>query len=204
MSSNKQTGSFTSLYTPVLKKTVDGDQMQLIHYQTLEPVGENELRVLNSIRTRYNEGRGFWSKIKLWRKADVLEKSRPQEARWGWTRADKRERVRVLGALKEMSKAVPSLTWVVRDETVGREFVMRDGKLLGGGRAASDAISKSEAQMNVAEYISQSISLGVEDKILNRMDLERGTFYDSLRVLGLKGLVDKCLASLQKKPVQGD
>jgi hypothetical protein len=108
--------------------------MRLIHYQTLEPLGEEELRSIRKIKEEFNEGKGFWDRIKLWRKADILEGLEPEDSRWGYTRIQREEdRQAVLLTLKRMSEATPQTTWVVYDEgNGGVELVLRGGKVISG------------------------------------------------------------------------
>jgi hypothetical protein len=108
--------------------------MRLIHYQTLEPVGPEELQALKRIKERFNEGLGFWKRIKLWRKSDILEGLEPQESRWGFTQVqDEEERLRVLLTLKRMSEVAPGITWVVYDEgNGGTELIIRAGRVVSG------------------------------------------------------------------------
>ncbi|MFH1821414.1 MAG: hypothetical protein ABH852_03095 [Methanobacteriota archaeon] len=103
--------------------------MKLVHYQTLEAVEPEELRQLVRIKARFNGERGFWERIKLWRKSDILEKLEPSGARWGFTRTrDDEDRLRLVLTLREMSQATPRLTWVLCDEcNGGKEVVLKGG-----------------------------------------------------------------------------
>ncbi len=103
--------------------------MKLIHYQTLEDVGEEELRLLLRIKSKFNEDRGFWDRIKLWRKSDILNGLEPSDARWGFTRAkDGDDRRRLILAIRNMSKTTPRLTWVLYDDNNGgKEIVLKGG-----------------------------------------------------------------------------
>lgn len=103
--------------------------MKLIHYQTLEAVAPEELRRLVRIKAKFNEDRCFWERIKLWRKSDILERLKPNGARWGFTRArDDKDRLRLVLTLREMSQATPRLTWVMYDEgNGGKEVVLKGG-----------------------------------------------------------------------------
>jgi hypothetical protein len=104
-------------------------KLQLIHYQTLEAVGKEELRTMCRIRDRFNERRSFLNRIKLWRKSDILEGLEPRDARWGFTRAcSKEERSKVILALRQLSQATPHLTWVVYEERNGGEVLLRGGR----------------------------------------------------------------------------
>lgn len=103
--------------------------MKLVHYQTLEAVEPEELRQLVRIKARFNEDRGFWERIKLWRKSDILERLEPNGARWGFTRArNDEDRLRLVLTIREMSQATPRLTWVMYDEgNGGKEVVLKGG-----------------------------------------------------------------------------
>mgnify|MGYP001580113547 CR=1 FL=1 len=104
--------------------------MRLVHYQTIEAVGTEELQTLCRIRGRFNESRNFLDRVKLWRKSDIVEGLEPGDARWGFTRThDDEDRFQVLSAIRRMSQVTPNLTWVVYDETNGGEE-----KVLRGGR----------------------------------------------------------------------
>jgi hypothetical protein len=109
-------------------------RMKLIHYQTLESIGPEEFQALRRIKEQFNEGRGFWKRIKLWRKSDLLEGLEPRESRWGFTRIeDEQERLRLLLTIKRMSEATPGVTWVVYDESNGgTELVIRAGRVVSG------------------------------------------------------------------------
>jgi hypothetical protein len=103
--------------------------LQLIHYQTLEAVGKEEFRALCRIKDSFNERRSFIDRIKLWRKSDILDELEPRDARWGFTRAcSKEERLKVILAIRQLSRATPHLTWVVYEEVNGREVFLRGGK----------------------------------------------------------------------------
>ena len=79
----------------------------MIHYQTLEPVRNDDLQILSRIRSKFNEDRNFWERLKLWRKSDILEGLEPSEARWGFTRPrDDGDRLRIVTAIKEMSRVL--------------------------------------------------------------------------------------------------
>ena len=105
------------------------DNLKLVHYQTLEAVEPEEMRQLVRIKARFNGERGFWERIKLWRKSDILERLEPSDARWGFTRArDDEDRLRLVLTIREMSQATPRLTWVLYDEgNGGKEVVLKDG-----------------------------------------------------------------------------
>lgn len=91
--------------------------MGLVYYQTVETVGPEELRALRAIKGKFNAGRSFSERIKLWRKGDILEGMEPRDARWGFTQVrDEEEKFRVISAIREMSAATPSLTWLLYDE----------------------------------------------------------------------------------------
>ena len=100
-----------------------------IHYQTLEAVSPNELRALRAIKERFNGGKGFEERIKLWRKDDILACLEPGEARWGFSEVHDGGRPGLLHALKRMSAATPRLTWVVFDEGERKELVLRGGEV---------------------------------------------------------------------------
>jgi hypothetical protein len=104
--------------------------MELIHYQTLEAVGPDELQVLRVVKEEFNVQRAFNERIKLWRKSDILDGMEPRGARWGFTRArDDEERLRVVLTVRRMSAATPRLTWLLYDEgDGGREVVIKAGK----------------------------------------------------------------------------
>jgi hypothetical protein len=108
--------------------------VRLIHYQTLEPLREEELQALRRIKEQYNENRGFWERIKLWRKGDILSGLEPQDSRWGYTRVrNEEDRQRLLLTLKRMSEATPNTTWIVYDDgDGGSELLLRGGKVIGG------------------------------------------------------------------------
>jgi len=108
--------------------------MRLIHYQTLEPLDEEDLRILRKIKEEFNEGRGFWDRIKLWRKGDIIDELEPKDSRWGYTRIQREEdRERVLLTLKRMSEATPQTTWVLYEEgNGGTELILRRGKVISG------------------------------------------------------------------------
>ena len=104
--------------------------MKLVHYQTLETVNPEELQALRAIKEGFNERRGFWERIKLWRKSDILDGLEPRGARWGFTRVrDDEDRLRVVLAMRRMSQATPRLTWVLYDEgDGGKEVVLKGGR----------------------------------------------------------------------------
>jgi len=108
--------------------------MRLVHYQTLEPLRDEELRALQRIKERYNENRGFWERIKLWRKGDILEGLEPADSRWGYTRVrTEAERQRLLLTLRRMSEATPGTTWIIYDEgNGGSELLLRGGRVVSG------------------------------------------------------------------------
>ena len=104
--------------------------MGLIHYQTLETVGPEELRALRVIKEEFNAQRTFSERIKLWQKSDILEGMVPRGARWGFTRVrDDEDRLRIVLTIRCMSWATPHLTWLLCDEGDGsREVVLKGGK----------------------------------------------------------------------------
>ncbi len=104
--------------------------MGLIHYQTLETVGPEELRALRAIKGEFNARRAFSERIKLWRKSDILEGMEPRGARWGFTRVrDDKDRLRIVLTIRRMSQATPRLTWLLCDEGDGSgEVVLKGGK----------------------------------------------------------------------------
>lgn len=103
--------------------------MRLVHYQTLEAVGTEELQTLCRIRGWFNESRSFFDRVKLWRKSDIMDGLKPKDARWGFTRTrDEEDRSQLLSVIRRMSQATPHLTWVVYDDGNGGEFVLRGGR----------------------------------------------------------------------------
>ena len=104
--------------------------MGFVHYQTREAVAREELQTLRAIKEQFNAGRSFNGRIKLWRKADILEGMEPGDARWGFTQVrDKGEKLLVISTIRKMSAATPRLTWLLYDEgNCGREFVLKGGK----------------------------------------------------------------------------
>ena len=104
--------------------------MGLIHYQTLETVGPEELRALRAIKEEFNAQRTFSERIKLWRKSDILDGMEPRGARWGFTRVqDDWDRLRIVLTVRRMSQATPHLTWLLCDEDdSSREVVLKGGK----------------------------------------------------------------------------
>ena len=105
-------------------------EVRLVHYQTLESVGHEELQALRHIKNQFNEHRSFQERIKLWRKSDILTELVPEDARWGFVRVrDNDDRLQVLLTLTHMSQATPQLTWVLYDEgNGGEEVVLRSGR----------------------------------------------------------------------------
>jgi len=105
-------------------------KLKLIHYQTLEAVGQEELQTLRRIKDRFNERRSFFDRIKLWRKSDILEGLKPKGARWGFTRVrGEQDWLQVILTIRGLSQATPRLTWVVYDEgNGGREVMLRGGR----------------------------------------------------------------------------
>jgi len=56
------------------------------------------------------------------------ENAEPTGARWGFTKATtEKERKEVIEAVKEMSRLAPTLTWIIYDETEGKETTYRGG-----------------------------------------------------------------------------
>ncbi|MEW6222940.1 MAG: hypothetical protein AB1476_06560 [Candidatus Hadarchaeota archaeon] len=104
--------------------------MRIVHYQTLEPVGSEDLAAIRRIREGFNDGKGFWDRIKLWRKSDVLEGLQPRESRWGFTRAkSEKGKLALLGTLQRISEATPGLTWVIYDDgNGGKELILKGGR----------------------------------------------------------------------------
>jgi hypothetical protein len=104
--------------------------MELIHYQTLEAVGPDELQALRVVKGEFNAQRAFNERIKLWRKSDILDGMEPRDARWGFTRArDDEDRLLVVLTVRRMSAATPRLTWLLYDDgDGGREVVIKAGK----------------------------------------------------------------------------
>lgn len=104
--------------------------MRLVHYQTIEAVGREELQALRHIQNQFNEHRSFQERIKLWRKSDILMGLVPEDARWGFARVrGEEDRLHVLLTLIHMSQATPQLTWVLYDEgNGGGEVVLRSGR----------------------------------------------------------------------------
>ena len=104
---------------------------RMLHYQTEESVGIREFELLKGVMRKYNAPRrSSGERIKLWRKSDILRCLTPPDALWGFTKVrDDAERELVLKAIREMSTAVPRLTWVLYDEngSEGREITIRDG-----------------------------------------------------------------------------
>ena len=82
------------------------------------------------LKEHFNAGRGFGERIKLWRKADIVEGMEPGDARWGFTQArDEGEKLRVISTIRKMSAATPRLTWLIYDEeNSGKEFTLKGGK----------------------------------------------------------------------------
>jgi hypothetical protein len=103
--------------------------LRLIHYQTLEAVEEEDLKLISMVKSRFNEDRSFWERLKLWRKSDMLNDLEPREARWGFTRPrDEEDRRRIMEAIREISSVTPRLTWVVyEDGNGGKEVVLKGG-----------------------------------------------------------------------------
>ncbi|MEM3402280.1 MAG: hypothetical protein QW179_01765 [Candidatus Hadarchaeales archaeon] len=108
--------------------------MRLVHYQTLEPVEPETLQQLRKIKERYNEGKNFWKRIKLWRKSDILPDLEPKESRWGYSQvSSEKEKAELLEALRQMSAATPLNTWIIYDDgNGGRELVLRMGRVICG------------------------------------------------------------------------
>jgi len=105
---------------------------RMLHYQTEEAVNFRELELLKGVMRKYNAPRrSSGERIKLWRKSDILKCLTPPDALWGFTKVrDDVERELVLKAIKEMSMAVPRLTWVLYDEngsSGGWETIIRNG-----------------------------------------------------------------------------
>jgi len=103
--------------------------LKLVHYQTLEAVEPEELQRLLRIKTKFNEDRSFWERIKLWRKSDILQGLEPSGARWGFTRArDDEDKLKVFKTIREMSRTTPRLTWILYEESNGgKEVVLKGG-----------------------------------------------------------------------------
>ena len=103
-----------------------------LHYRTKQAVAPNELKALERIVEKYNnEFEWRREQIKLWSSAGGPF---PRGVAWGFTKvADDAEGKLVLRAVKQMSKAVPRLTWLVHDEgglTGGGELALKRGKRL--------------------------------------------------------------------------
>ena len=111
------------------RRNCPAGNLRLIHYQTLEPVKNGDLQILSRVKSKFNEDRNFWERLKLWRKSDILEGMEPSEARWGFTRPrDEGDRQRVILAVREMSRATPRLTWLLyEDGNGGKETVLKGG-----------------------------------------------------------------------------
>ena len=101
-----------------------------VHYQTLEAVSADELRVLRAIKEGFNWGKSSKERIKLWRKDDILTSLQPGEARWGFSEVGDGSKREVLYTLELMSAATPKLTWVVFDENKREELVLQGGKVV--------------------------------------------------------------------------
>jgi hypothetical protein len=85
-----------------------------IHYQTQEIISQEEHELLLRIVGKYNKS-GKWSRerLKLWR---THEAPKPG-VEWGFTKVGNEAEARlVVSAVKEMSAAIPRLTWVLFDE----------------------------------------------------------------------------------------
>lgn len=104
---------------------------RMLHYQTEEAVGIRELELLKGVMRKYNAPRrSSGERIKLWRKSDILRCLTPPDALWGFTKVrDDVERELVLKVIREMSAAVPRLTWVLYDEngSEGGEITIHNG-----------------------------------------------------------------------------
>lgn len=111
--------------------------MRLIHYQSLEPLGEEDMQRIAKIKEEYNKKKSFWDRIKLWRKSEIVNEMEPGEARWGFTRVrSEAERDRLIETLKKISEATPQTTWVIFDDgDGGAEIVMRSGRVLNGEKS---------------------------------------------------------------------
>ncbi len=82
-----------------------------LHYRTKEAVTADEFEQIREVADRYNAGhRWTYENIKLWMEAGG--------ALWGFTKVNDSDRDRklVIQAIKEMSRAVPRLTWLFFDE----------------------------------------------------------------------------------------
>ena len=85
-----------------------------IHYQTQEIISREEYELLLRIVDKCNKS-GKWSRerLKLWRNHEAPKPG----AGWGFTKVgNEAEAKLVVNAVKEMSAAIPRLTWVLFDE----------------------------------------------------------------------------------------
>ena len=101
-----------------------------LHYRTEQAVTAEELKLLRRVSERYNRLHQWKrERIKLW-SSDVGGPF-PKGVVWGFTKvADDGEGKLVLRAVKEMSKTIPKLTWLVYDEgglTDGKEISLKGG-----------------------------------------------------------------------------
>jgi len=110
-----------------------------VHYRTTQAVAPDDLKALKRIVKKYNtEFDWRRERIKIWPSAGCPF---PKGVIWGFTKvADDAEAKRVLRAVKEMSKAIPELKWLIYDEgglTGGKEFVIEKGDVV-GARSTSE------------------------------------------------------------------
>jgi hypothetical protein len=104
-----------------------------LHYRTKQAVAPDDLKALERIVEKYNnEFEWRRERIKIWSSAgDPF----PKGVVWGFTKvADDAEGKRVLRVVKEMSKTIPGLIWLIYDEgwlTDDKELIIEKGDVVG-------------------------------------------------------------------------
>lgn len=100
-----------------------------IHYQTQEVISREEHKLLLQIIDRYNRlGRWSRERLKLWRNHEALKPG----VGWGFTKVNSEAEAKlIIEAIKEMSAAIPRLSWVLFDEgklSKGK-MIIKNGKV---------------------------------------------------------------------------
>ena len=103
--------------------------MRTVYYKTVETVEKNQFKNLQATVTKFNSRKPLEpEKIKIWRGCPPVTKDRV----WGFTKvSDDKNAGIVLEAIKEMSRELPKVTWIVLDEgkIKPKKFLVSNGRI---------------------------------------------------------------------------
>jgi len=96
---------------------------ELVFYWCDEEPTRDELSIIVSERDKYNTGRAYKERVKLWRRSDVFPQKRG--GRWGYSMVE--DTGSILDFFKGLSEKTPRLTWHL--QLSDRTVVLKAGEL---------------------------------------------------------------------------